>query len=123
MLAEFEERKALGIGHFIDSTRIAPFFNLQNAISFVMDADAICPLWVDGIEFTTNKDIARELYTRSPRDIAMIESHRGDDPTLPPRYRYMPRTVTDPKLSRGSGCGTPFKVKQVVLVWTKNWLP
>jgi hypothetical protein len=123
MLAEFEERKALGIGHFLDSTRIAPFFNLQNAISFAMDPDAICPLWVDGIEFTTNKDIARELYTRSPLDIAVIETHRLDDPTLPPRYRYMPVSVTDPKLSRGSGCGNPFKIKQVVLVWTKNWLP
>ncbi len=123
MLAEFEERKALGIGHFLDSTRIAPFFNLQNAISFAMDPDAICPLWVDGIEFTTNKDIARELYTRSPLDIAVIETHRLDDPTLPPRYRYMPVSVTDPRLSRGSGCGNPFKVKQVVLVWTKNWLP
>jgi hypothetical protein len=123
MLAEFEERKALGIGHFIDSTHIAPFANLQNAISFAMDADAICPLWVDGVEFTTNKDIARELYTRSPRDIAVIETHRLDDPTLPPRYQYMLRTATDPKMSRGSGCGSPWKVKQAVLVWTKNWLP
>ena len=123
MLAEFEERKALGIGHFIDSTHIAPYHNLQNAVSIAVDPDAVCPLWVDGLEFTTNNDIARELYTRSPLDIAMMEVHRYDDPTLPPRYRYMPARTTDPRLSRGSGCGNPFKVHQVVLVWTKNWLP
>src|SRR5262249_41189921 len=116
MLAEYEERKALGLGPFLDSTHGGPVFNLQNAISIFVDADAVCPLWIDGIEFSTSRDIARELYTRSPLDIAMIEIHGPDDPSVPLRYLYRPRTVVDPKMSRGSGCGASGKMGRVVLI-------
>ncbi len=108
MLAEFEERKALGLGHFMDSTHIAVYHNLQNAVKMMVDG--ACPLWVDGFKFATSRDIANELYLRDPGSIAMIETHRGSDPSLP--YRYRP--------TGNERCGPGGAI---VLVWTKNWLP
>lgn len=110
LLADFEERKALGLGHFLDSTQVAPYHNLQNALSMVLNT--VCPLFIDGVQYGERKDIAQELYLRSPLSIAMIETHRADDPSLPAEYRPHGRMK----------CGGPPPV-QVVLVWTKSWLP
>lgn len=100
MLAEFEERKALGIGHFMDSTQIGRFNSVANAVSMM---GAGCTVFIDGVKYAL-RDAAMELRTRDPRSIAMIETHAKWDPSAPLQY-----SVT-------SNCG-------VTLIWTKAWLP
>ena len=100
MLAEFEERRALGIGHFMDSTQIGRFNTVQNALSMMGDG---CSMYIDGIKYGA-RDAAVELRTRDPRSIAMIETHAKWDPSAPLQYSVL------------SNCG-------VTLIWTKAWLP
>ncbi len=101
MLAEYEERKALRIGQFMDSTRVANFRTITDALKFL---DFGCSVWIDGVRY--RDDWHRELYARNSSSIAMIETHAYWDPSMPFRYR-------DREAMR---CG-------VTLVWTKNWLP
>ncbi len=100
MLAEFEERRALGIGHFMDSTQIGRFNTVQNALSMMGDG---CSMYIDGIKYGA-RDAAVELRTRNPLSIAMIETHAKWDPSAPLQYSVL------------SNCG-------VTLIWTKAWLP
>jgi hypothetical protein len=100
LLVEFEERKALGIGHFMDSTQIGRFNTVQNALSMMGDG---CVIYIDGVKYGA-RDAAVELRTRDTRSIAMIETHAKWDPSAPLQYSVL------------SNCG-------VTLIWTKAWLP
>jgi hypothetical protein len=112
MLAEIEERKALGLGHFMDSAQVEPLFNLQYATRMMLPSPRPpCLLFFDGVAFIDRRDIANELYLRSPLGVAMIEAHRGTDVSLPYRYKTSGKKVCDGALD------------WVLLVWTKNWLP
>jgi hypothetical protein len=112
MLAELEERRALGLGHFMDSAQVAPLHNLQYATRMMLPADRPpCLLFVDGVAFTEQRDIASELYLRNPLSIATMEAHRGTDASLPYRYKASGKRLCDGPLA------------WVVLVWTKSWLP
>jgi hypothetical protein len=112
MLAEIEERKALGLGHFMDSAQVEPLFTLQYATRMMLPRPGPpCLLFFDGVAFTDRRDIANELYLRSPLGVALIEAHRGTDVSLPYRYKASGKRLCDGPLD------------WVVLVWTKNWLP
>ncbi len=112
MLAELEERKALGLGHFMDSAQVAPLHNLQYATRMMLPSPRPpCLLFFDGVAFTERRDIANELYLRSPLGVAVVEAHRGTDASLPYRYKIFGKRLCDGPLD------------WIVLVWTKNWLP
>jgi hypothetical protein len=102
MLAEFEERKALHIGQFMDSTRVSQFRTIRDARNFLGEG---CSVYIDGVHYDSGV-AATDLYLRDPQSIAMIETHARWDPTIPPRYHDR----------MAMKCG-------VLLVWTKNWLP
>jgi hypothetical protein len=102
LLAEFEERKALRIGQFMDSTRVSQFRTIRDARNFLGEG---CSVYIDGVHYDS-RQAAIELYLRNPQGIAMIETHAHWDPSMPFLYR-------DPAAMK---CG-------VLLVWTKTWLP
>ncbi len=102
LLAEFEERKALHIGQFMDSIRVSQFRTVRDARVFLGEG---CSVYIDGVHYDS-RQAATELYLRAPQSIAMIETHAHWDPSMPFLYR-------DPGAMR---CG-------VLLVWTKSWLP
>lgn len=103
LLAEFEERKALHIGYFMDSTRVSQFRTIRDARAFLGEG---CSVYIDGVHYRDSREASIELYTRNPQSIAMVETHAHWDPSMPFLYR-------DAAAMR---CG-------VLLVWTKNWLP
>jgi hypothetical protein len=97
-----QERLKLGLGHYLDSTRVGVHNSIVNAVSMIANPKAICLLILDGVKYV-GPDMGAELKFRSPEDIALIEVYR---------YTESPMEYRDPLR-----CGRAND--QYLLVWTK----
>ena len=126
LVQDIDDRKKLGIGHYMDSTVVAKYATLTTALSDIPGAKqgcgAIClttpvtsirsgntglctpVVWIDN-EFSSAADLKYLL----PTDIGTIELYRTG-PETPMRYQPVNRA------SKGDPCGT-------LVVWTKRFLP
>jgi len=93
-LSEIADRRRLGFGHVMDSTRVGHFAYLNNAIA--MMTGSFCQLFIDG-----RRTDPHELRFRDPYDIALIETLL--DFETPLQFRPKAPCIT-------------------VLIWTKNTL-
>jgi hypothetical protein len=107
MLGDLEYRRSLGIGHFMDSVALPRHASLSLAISMLTNVRDAC-YFIDGIDSER-----RDALARHPMDIAVLETHRQNDPSLAPQYRQC-RSENSPRQ----------KIPPIIiLLWTKNWLP
>ena len=97
---DIAERKQLGDGHFMDSTRIERHADVKSAVSELLGScRAVRSLWIDGLQVRDVRDIPYEIRLLKPNEIGLFEWYvRG----------------TPPQFGR-TGC--------TLVVWTKRALP
>ena len=93
-LSEIADRRRLGFGHVMDSTRVGHFAFLNNAIAML--TGSYCQLFIDG-----RRTDRSELKFRDPYDVALIETLLDFETP----FAWRPKAP----------CTT-------VLIWTKNTL-
>jgi hypothetical protein len=102
-LAELQQRRAIGVGNFMDSTRIETHATATHAISMMAKLSDVCALFIDGVQAELS-----EVRFRAARDLALLETHRGTSINLPEQYRV-------------KKCQSATRI--TVLAWTKIALP
>jgi carboxypeptidase family protein len=107
VLREISDRRRLGFGGFMDSTRLSIYDTMRPAIQMLWAKD-FCAVYVDGRPAELS-----ELQLRHPRDIALIEVLRPFE--APARFRDLPSVSPDgARLPRRGECST-----RILLIWTK----
>jgi hypothetical protein len=115
---EYEDRRRVGMGRYLDSTQIKPFARVGQALSFVtgvryrkdtvflsnaMGGTCLPNVWIDKMQYGNDPDAIRMLR---PDDIMAIEVYQ--------RATLMPTEFRPGK--RDTGCGA-------LVIWTRRFWP
>lgn len=118
-LAELDERKAVGVAKFMDSTRVSRFSGIHAAVTAASNARVTrngaltfgprpChpAVWIDAT-IVAPEEVGRELRLLSQFDVGVLEIYEFKA-MIPPRF-WVPGTTTMPECA--------------VVIWTKRNFP